>query len=133
VAAETRRRLRVLVAEDNIVNQRLAAAFITRRGHDAVVVSNGREAVDTWTREAVDGIFMDVQMPEMDGFEATSRIRDLERGRATHVPIVAMTAHAMSGDRDRCLEAGMDDYVTKPISLREIDRVLQVLMQQRAA
>ena len=72
-------------------------------------------------------------MPEMDGFEATRASGDLERGPATHVPIVAMTAHAMSGDRDRCLEAGMDDYVTKPISLREIDRVLQVLMQQRAA
>jgi len=132
-AAVPQRRLRILVAEDNIVNQRLAAACVAKRGHEAVVVSNGREAVDTWTREAFDAIFMDVQMPEMDGLEATSRIRASERGRPGHTPIVAMTAHAMSTDRDRCLAAGMDDYVTKPISLREIDRVLQDILQRHAA
>jgi CheY-like chemotaxis protein len=131
--AAPHRRLRILVAEDNIVNQRLAAACITRRGHQAVVVSNGREAVDRWTRELFDAIFMDVQMPEMDGLEATLRIRASERSRPGHTPIVAMTAHAMSTDRDRCLAAGMDDYVTKPISLREIDRVLEAIIQYRAA
>ncbi len=127
------RRLRILVAEDNIVNQRLAEACITRRGHEAVVVSNGREAVDTWTRESFDAIFMDVQMPEMDGLEATAQIRASERGRPGRTPIIAMTAHAMSTDRDRCFAAGMDDYVTKPISLREIDRVLEAIVQHRAA
>jgi two-component system sensor histidine kinase/response regulator len=126
-------RLRVLVAEDNIVNQKLAAALLTRRGHDPLVVSNGREAVDAWKRKAVDAIFMDVQMPEMDGFEATAVIREAERISGTHVPIIAMTAHAMSGDRDRCLEAGMDDYVTKPISFKEIDRVLIEIAQGLAA
>jgi CheY-like chemotaxis protein len=76
---------------------------------------------------------MDVQMPELDGFEATAAIREAERKRGTHIPIVAMTAHAMSGDRERCLEGGMDDYLTKPISIKEVDRVLQQLSQARAA
>jgi signal transduction histidine kinase/CheY-like chemotaxis protein len=132
-AAAPARRLQVLVAEDNVVNQKLAAALITRRGHDPVVVSNGREAVDAWTKGSVDVIFMDVQMPEMDGFQATALIREEERRRGTHVPIVAMTAHAMTGDREKCLEAGMDDYVTKPISFKEVDRILQQVAQDRAA
>ena len=126
-------RLRILVAEDNAVNQKLAAALLTRRGHDPVIVSNGREAVEAWEREAFDAIFMDVQMPELDGFEATAAIREAERKTGTHIPIVAMTAHAMSGDRERCLEGGMDDYLTKPISIKEVDRVLQQLSQARAA
>jgi CheY-like chemotaxis protein len=115
---------RVLVAEDNIVNQRIIEALLTRRGQTTVVVSNGREAIDAWRREPFDAIFMDVQMPEMDGFEATAAIRAAERGTETHIPIVAMTAHAMSGDRERCLAAGMDEYVAKPISVKEIDRIL---------
>jgi two-component system, sensor histidine kinase and response regulator len=133
--AAPERRLRVLVAEDNVVNQKLAAALITR-GHDPVVASNGREAVEIWASDAgdvIDVIFMDVQMPEMDGFQATAKIRDAERAKGTHVPIIAMTAHAMSGDRERCLEAGMDDYVTKPISFKEVDRILQQVAQARAA
>ena len=115
--------LRVLVAEDNLVNQRLAAALLARRGHEAVIAANGREAVDAWKRGGFDAIFMDVQMPEMGGFEATTLIRSLEAGQRP-IRIIAMTAHAMSGDRERCLAAGMDDYVTKPISIKEIDRVL---------
>jgi CheY-like chemotaxis protein len=117
-------RLRVLVAEDNVVNQKIIAALLARRGQDTVVVANGREAIDTWRGESFDTIFMDVQMPEMDGFEATAVIRAAERGGDRHIPIVAMTAHAMTGDRERCLAAGMDDYVAKPISVSEIDRVL---------
>ena len=123
----------MLVAEDNVVNQKLVAALIARRGHEALVVANGREAVDAWRRDAPDAIFMDVQMPEMDGFQATGIIRDAERDSGAHIPIIAMTAHAMSGDRERCLEAGMDDYVTKPISFKEVDRVLQEIGQGRAA
>jgi two-component system, sensor histidine kinase and response regulator len=92
-------------------------------------VSNGREAIDAWRREPFDAIFMDVQMPEMDGFEATAAIRAAERGTDTHIPIVAMTAHAMSGDRERCLAAGMDDYVAKPISVKEINRILVEVAQ----
>ena len=122
-------RLRVLVAEDNIVNQKIIAALLARRGQDTVLVSNGRDAIDAWRRERFDAIFMDVQMPEMDGFEATAAIRAAERGTDTHISIVAMTAHAMSGDRERCLAAGMDDYVAKPISVMEIDRVLVQVAQ----
>jgi CheY-like chemotaxis protein len=122
-------RLRVLVAEDNIVNQKIIAALLARRGQDAVLVSNGRDAIHAWKREPFAAIFMDVQMPEMDGFEATAAIRAAERGTDTHISIVAMTAHAMSGDRERCLAAGMDDYVAKPISIAEIDRVLVQVAQ----
>jgi two-component system sensor histidine kinase/response regulator len=133
IAVPVARRLRVLVAEDNIVNQKLAAALITRRGHEPLVVSNGREAVEAWKREAIDAIFMDVQMPEMDGLQATGLIREAERASGAHIPIVAMTAHAMSGDRERCIEAGMDDYVTKPVSFKEIDRVLLEIAQTTRA
>jgi two-component system CheB/CheR fusion protein len=121
--------LRVLVAEDNIVNQRIIAGLLARRGQMTVVVSNGREAIEAWKREAFAAIIMDVQMPEMDGFEATAAIRAAERGTGTHIPIVAMTAHAMSGDRERCLAAGMDDYVAKPISVKEVDRILVEVVQ----
>jgi signal transduction histidine kinase/AmiR/NasT family two-component response regulator len=126
------RKLRVLVAEDNVVNQKLAAALLARRGHEPVIVSNGREAVEAWRRERVDGIFMDIQMPEMDGLEATATIRAAERRSGAHIVIVAMTAHAMLGDRERCLEGGMDDYVTKPISIKEVDRVLLRIAESRA-
>jgi signal transduction histidine kinase/CheY-like chemotaxis protein len=129
VVAPPPTRLRVLVAEDNIVNQKIIEALLARRGQTTVLVSNGREAIDAWRREPFDAIFMDVQMPEMDGFEATAVIRAAERGTDTHISIVAMTAHAMSGDRERCLAAGMDDYVAKPISVTEIDRVLVQVAQ----
>jgi signal transduction histidine kinase/DNA-binding response OmpR family regulator len=117
--------LRVLVAEDNVVNQKIAEALLKRRKHTATIVSNGREAIEAWKTGQYHLVLMDVQMPEMDGFETTAAIRALERGTGGHVRIIAMTAHAMSGDRERCLEAGMDDYVTKPISLADIDRVLE--------
>ncbi|HEY8550913.1 MAG TPA: response regulator, partial [Vicinamibacterales bacterium] len=125
-------RLRVLVVEDNVVNQKLAAALLRRRGHRPVLASNGREAVEVWRREPIDAIFMDIQMPELDGFEATALIRAAESDSGRRVPIVAMTAHAMVGDRERCLAAGMDDYVTKPVSLKEVDRVLERVVSERA-
>jgi CheY-like chemotaxis protein len=118
------RRLLVLAAEDNPINQRLAAKLLEKLGHAVTLAANGREAVDAWRAGRFDVILMDVQMPEVDGFEATAVIRDAECGRDTHIPIVAMTAHAMTGDRERCLAAGMNDYVAKPISVKEIDRVL---------
>ncbi|MGD8237223.1 MAG: response regulator, partial [Armatimonadota bacterium] len=113
--------LRVLLAEDNVFNQRLAVRLLEKRGHTVVVADDGLEAVAAWETEPFDVILMDVQMPAMDGFEATAAIREAERqssadaAQPIHVPIVALTAHAMKGDRERCLEAGMDGYVPKPI------------------
>ncbi len=106
--------LSVLVAEDNPVNQRVATALLERLGHRVTLAANGVEAVAKWREEKFDLVLMDVQMPELDGFEATRSIRDYERNGA-RTPIIAMTAHAMTGDRERCLEAGMDDYVSKPV------------------
>ena len=135
---EARRRLKILLAEDNPVNQKLAAVILEKRGHRVVVVANGREAVEALDKGRFDLILMDVQMPVMDGLEATRRIRNAERGMRNsefkneslqssmkRIPIVAMTAHAMKGDRERCLEAGMDDYVSKPIKAEEFLAVIE--------
>jgi CheY-like chemotaxis protein len=110
------RPLRVLVAEDNPVNQKLALAILRRMGHQVTLAATGTAAVEIWKRETFDLILMDIQMPEMDGFEAARNIRAIEQAGPDRTPIIAMTAHAMSGDRERCLEAGMDDHVTKPIN-----------------
>jgi signal transduction histidine kinase/CheY-like chemotaxis protein len=115
------RRLHVLLAEDNAVNQRLAASLLERRGHKVTIAANGREAVAAVTSQPFDVVLMDVQMPEMGGFEATAAIRALEIERhASHLAIIAMTAHAMKGDRERCLAAGMDEYLTKPLDPRHL-------------
>ncbi|MFV1964515.1 MAG: response regulator [Pirellulaceae bacterium] len=112
---ETARPLRILLAEDSVVNQRLACALLKRQGHSVVVANTGQEALDAHAAQPFDLALMDVQMPQMDGFQATRMIREREKATGTHLPIVAMTAHAMKGDRERCLESGMDDYVSKPI------------------
>jgi CheY-like chemotaxis protein len=111
---------RVLLVEDNAVNQRVAAGLLTRRGHHVTVVGNGRDAVERVARESFDLALMDLQMPVMGGLEATALIRDLERGAGRRLRIVAMTAHAMSRDRDRCLAVGMDGYLSKPIDKDEL-------------
>jgi CheY-like chemotaxis protein/HPt (histidine-containing phosphotransfer) domain-containing protein len=121
-------RARILIAEDHDVNRILLERLLARRGHETVVATNGVEAVRMACEAGVDLVFMDCQMPELDGYEATRRIRERE-GRdgdvARRVPIVAMTAHAMAGDRERCLEAGMDDYLAKPLRPDEMDAVLE--------
>jgi CheY-like chemotaxis protein len=109
------RPLRILLTDDNVVNQRLAARLLEKQGHTVHVASNGREALEALEREEFDVALLDVQMPEVDGFEATARIRAREQSSGGHLPIVAMTAHAMTGDRERCLAAGMDGYLPKPI------------------
>ena len=121
------RSLKILLAEDNLINQMLAMRLLDKLGHRVVVANNGREALDALEAQRFDLILMDVQMPEMDGFTATGAIRAKEEATETRTPIVALTAHAMAGDRERCLQAGMDDYIVKPIDpvlLREtIERV----------
>jgi len=121
---------RILVAEDNLVNQRLAVRLLQKRGHHPTVANNGQDALDCLAAERYDLVLMDVQMPVMDGFETTAAIRERERPGGTRLPIVAMTAYAMKGDRDRCLAAGMDAYISKPVRARElydiIDRVMAV-------
>ena len=116
---------RVLLAEDNAVNQRVAVHLLSRRGHQVTVANNGREAIAALEREPFDIVLMDVQMPEMGGFEATAAIRARERRQGGHVRIIAMTAHALKGDRERCLAAGMDGYLAKPIDRLELFEVVE--------
>jgi CheY-like chemotaxis protein len=112
---ESRRRLRILLAEDNAINQKLAVRLLEKQGHEVTVANDGQEAVAAVGNGEFDVVLMDVQMPNMSGLEAAAAIRALERGTGKHVPIVAMTAHAMKGDEESCLKAGMDAYVSKPI------------------
>jgi signal transduction histidine kinase/CheY-like chemotaxis protein/HPt (histidine-containing phosphotransfer) domain-containing protein len=120
--------LQVLLAEDNVVNQRLTVWMLEKRGYQVEVASTGHEALAALARRAFDVVLMDLQMPELDGFETTAVIRAQERGTGAHLPIIAMTAHAMKGDEERCLAAGMDGYVSKPVKAEElyaaIDRVV---------
>jgi CheY-like chemotaxis protein len=114
------RQLRILLAEDNPVNQKLVVRLLEKRGHSLMVASTGKEALAAFEKHSFDLVLMDIQMPEMGGFETTAVIRENEKKSAQHVPIIALTAHAMKGDRERCLEAGIDDYVTKPIQVKEL-------------
>jgi len=121
----TSRPRRVLVAEDNLVNQRVAVGLLSKRGHEVVVVADGRQAIDALAREHFDVVLMDVQMPEMDGFEATIAIRERERATGTHVHIVAMTAHALAEDADRCIRSGMDGYLSKPLDAKTLHAAVE--------
>jgi CheY-like chemotaxis protein len=112
--------LHILLAEDNVVNQRVAIAVLRKLGHSVVVAPDGVAAVRAFESERFDLIFMDVQMPEMDGFEATAAIRQRERTKGGRIPIIAMTAHAMTGDRERCLSADMDGYLSKPLRVPDL-------------
>ncbi len=127
------RRLSILLAEDNVVNQRLAASVLERRGHKVTIAGNGREAIEAIAKARFDVVLMDVQMPDMGGLEATAVIREREAASgAARLPIVAMTAHAMKGDRERCIAAGMDDYVTKPVDSRRLCTAVEAAAEAKS-
>ncbi len=132
---ENRERLTILLVEDNPVNEVLATRVLEKRGHQVTVARNGRAALEALERQAPDLVLMDIQMPEMDGFEATAAIRRGEVETGEHIPIIAMTAHAMSGDKERCLAAGMDGYVSKPIRADDlfsvVKQVLSIIQDHR--
>jgi two-component system, sensor histidine kinase and response regulator len=125
---EDTRSLKILVAEDTLFNQKYIRRLLDKWGYEAIIVNNGKEAVNAMSTDKYDLIFMDVQMPEMDGFEATQKIREYEKKNDVHTPIIAMTAHAMKGDKERCIEAGMDAYVPKPISPKILMETIQELV-----
>jgi len=125
--------LHILLAEDSLVNQKLAVALLHKHGHDVVIANNGKEAVLAAKEQQFDLILMDVQMPEMDGYDATATIRAYEQTLGRHTPIVALTAHAMIGDRDRCLKAGMDEYIMKPVRAEELFDTITLVLKGPAA
>ncbi|MBS0205974.1 MAG: PAS domain-containing protein [Planctomycetes bacterium] len=126
------RPLKILLAEDNLANQKLAVGVLMRQGHSVVVAGTGVEAISEWESQPFDVILMDVQMPQLDGLEATRAIRERELQTGKHTPVIAMTAHAMSGDRERCLASGMDEYLSKPIRARQIAEKLAILFRETA-
>jgi CheY-like chemotaxis protein len=118
--------------EDNPLNQRVALELLEKHGHIVFAVGNGKEALAAFDCDNFDAVLMDVQMPEMNGLEATQAIRAREAGTDWHLPIIAMTAHAMAADRELCLAAGMDEYLSKPIQTKELVRVLDTLIAAEA-
>jgi two-component system sensor histidine kinase/response regulator len=116
--------LRILLAEDNVFNQRVALGMLTKLGHEVTVAKDGREAIEAYTRGPYDLVLMDIQMPEMDGFAATAEIRAYQQRSGVRAPIIAMTAHAMQGDREKCMAGGMDDYISKPIGRRDLAEII---------
>jgi two-component system sensor histidine kinase/response regulator len=120
--------LRILLADDNLVNQRVAMTMLGKMGHRITLATNGLEALELWRQSDFDLVLMDVQMPEMTGLQATMQIRR-EEAIGAHVPIVAMTASAMSEERDRCLAAGMDDFISKPVSYKIIEQMITATFQ----
>jgi CheY-like chemotaxis protein len=126
ISEEHKRRVRILLAEDNIVNQKIALGILEKKlGYHTDVVNNGKEAIESLERLNYDIVVMDCQMPEMDGYEATRIIRDETSSVRNHkIPIIAMTANAMKGDREKCLNVGMDDYIAKPINIQKFDDVI---------
>ena len=124
---EARQSLRILLAEDNVVNQVLVCRLLEKCGHSVVVANNGRKALEELEKEKFDLAIMDVSMPDMDGYEAVAAIRAKEGTAQTHLPIIAMTAHAMKGDREHCLAAGMDAYISKPVQPKELFEIIKSL------
>jgi len=135
IVKESRQRFRILLAEDNVINQKVAVHILEKNGHKVTVANNGQEALLALNRDRFDLVLMDVQMPKMDGLEATASIREKEKKTGFHIPIIAMTAHAMKGDRERCLDSGMDDYLTKPLRaeglIKKIDFVVSKMKKRQ--
>ena len=127
---QTRQKYSILLAEDNIINQKVAVRILENHGHTVKVAGNGLEVLSALEKESFDCILMDVQMPQMDGFQATAMIRKKEKETGRHIPIVAMTAHAMKGDREKCLKAGMDDYISKPLKPFEILKAVDLVVSR---
>jgi CheY-like chemotaxis protein len=130
---KSQKSLRILLTEDNPVNQKLATHILEKWGHTVSVANNGQEALDLTAKENFDLILMDVQMPVMGGFEATELIREREKTTGCHIPIIAMTAHAMKGDREQTLAAGMDDYVSKPVNQDALFNAIEQLTSDAVA
>jgi CheY-like chemotaxis protein len=126
------RLLRVLLAEDTPANQKLVTYIVGKRGHTIEVVQNGQQALETVGQKDFDVVLMDVQMPVMDGFQATQAIRKLADPKKAHLPIIAMTAHALKGDADRCLDAGMDGYISKPVKGEELIGLMERLAHEKS-
>jgi len=130
--SESQKKLRILVAEDNIVNQKLITRMLEKLSHEVTIADTGKKAVDLWEAGEYDLILMDVQMPEMTGFEATAAIREKEKQGQGHIPIVALTAHAQKEMENKCLAGGMDSFISRPIQLAELTAVIEALGCQRA-
>jgi two-component system, sensor histidine kinase and response regulator len=128
---EDKHRSRILLAEDNAVNQTLAVRLLEKRGYSVMVTGNGAEAVEAFEKHQFDVVLMDIQMPVMDGFEATAAIRAKENLTGGHTPIIAMTAHALKGDQERCISAGMDGYVSKPIRTSELFSMIEAMLPEK--
>ena len=124
-------KLAILLAEDNIINQKVAARILEKKNHSVKVVSNGEEAVKAVSNGSFDVVLMDIQMPVLDGLEATKKIRSMELDHLANIPIVALTAHAMNGDRERFIEAGMDDYSSKPFNAEELIATIERVVRDR--
>jgi CheY-like chemotaxis protein len=130
---ETQNRARILLAEDNAVNQTLAVRLLEKRGYVVCVAGDGHAAVAALEKDTFDLVLMDIQMPGMDGFEVTSAIRKKEERTGRHIPIVAMTAHALIGDQERCVAGGMDGYVSKPIRTSELFSAIESLLANKGS
>jgi two-component system, sensor histidine kinase and response regulator len=128
---EEKSKLRVLLAEDNAVNRALATRLLEKRGHSVEIACDGKQALLATEKEELDVILMDIQMPEMDGFEATAAIRRQEASSGKHVPIIALTAHALKEDREQCLSSGMDAYLSKPIRATELLATIENVLENK--
>lgn len=125
--------LQVLVVEDNLTNQKVICAMLKKKGHTPVIANNGKKGVELYQNQEFDLVLMDIQMPEMNGFDATKAIREIEQQTGKHVPIIAVTAHAMKGYREECLEAGMNNYIAKPVSFQGLFEIINETLNAAAA